>query len=123
MSELEVIGIYHADAGIRGELSYVWRKLSGGEGCALCDLTHRFVTEKSVVKAWRTQLRFSLRWLHLNELDAEIFDFVRGKTPCVIVKADDRLEIAISSDELTQMASNEDQLMSVIERQVEQRLN
>ena len=57
----------------------MWRKLSGGEGCALCDLTHRFVAEKSVVKAWRTQLRFSLRWLHLNELDAEIFDFVRGR--------------------------------------------
>lgn len=123
MNTPEVIGIYHANAGFWGELSYVWRKLSGGEGCELCDLTHRYVAEKSIVKEWRTQCRFSLRWLHLNELDVDLFEFVQGHTPCVIVKSDDTVETLISRDELSQMGGDERQLMSMIEIRTQEWLN
>ena len=39
-------GVYHADGGIVGELRYVFGKLRGTAHCALCDITHSYVSEK-----------------------------------------------------------------------------
>jgi len=36
----QIVGIYNADGGWRGELRYALGLMSGGEHCALCDITH-----------------------------------------------------------------------------------
>ena len=36
-----LVAVYHADGGVRGELSYVLGRLLGTAHCALCDITHR----------------------------------------------------------------------------------
>ncbi|MGB0646371.1 MAG: hypothetical protein ACPGQS_04305 [Bradymonadia bacterium] len=59
----------------------------------------------------------------LNELDVDLFDFVQGQTPCVIVKSNNAIETLISSDELSQMACDEHQLMSIIETRTQEWLN
>ena len=41
-------GVYHADGGIVGELRYVFGKLRGTAHCALCDITHSYVSEKNL---------------------------------------------------------------------------
>ena len=42
----KVIGIYHADGGIIGELKYFTGKLFGGSKCSLCDITHTTAGKK-----------------------------------------------------------------------------
>lgn len=42
-----IIGIYNADGGIRGELTYFFKKLAGKTKCDLCSLTHGTVSEKN----------------------------------------------------------------------------
>ncbi|WP_062070697.1 hypothetical protein [Demequina sediminicola] len=64
-----VVGIYDADGGIRGELTYVWGHLKGTAECALCDITHSHVKRK---RAWdRAIQRFDVpvRVVHRNEMD------------------------------------------------------
>jgi hypothetical protein len=36
----ELLGVYDADGGVRGELAYVWGRWRGGVHCSLCDITH-----------------------------------------------------------------------------------
>lgn len=43
----QIVGVYNADGGIIGELTYVFQKLLGNKKCSLCSLTHESVFEKS----------------------------------------------------------------------------
>ena len=80
----EIVGIYHADGGLLGELRYVVGKLLGTTHCALCDITHGAVREKSSFRSCRESLELPFRALHLNEQGAGLASFTRGKTPCVV---------------------------------------
>lgn len=40
MGDVEYLGIYDADGGVRGELAYLVGHLLGTMECALCDITH-----------------------------------------------------------------------------------
>jgi hypothetical protein len=77
-SVVEVLGIYDADGGLRGEVSYVVGKLLGRVHCSLCDVTHSPLGRK---KAWDELVRSSttpLRVVHRNELSAPEAAAVEG---------------------------------------------
>lgn len=64
---IELIGVYHADGGIIGELRYVIGKARGTAHCALCDITHGSVRRK---REWDDACRdfdITIRLVHLNE--------------------------------------------------------
>ena len=54
MSLKAIWGVYHADGGIVGELRYVFGKIRGTAHCALCDITHSYVSEKKTMKECRS---------------------------------------------------------------------
>ena len=111
----EVIGVYHANGGILGELAYVSGKLLGLTSCALCDLSHGLITEKTSVKSWRCNASFSIRFLHLNELDELTTATVQGQTPCVVLRSDDRVSLLISKEELSDMMGDESLLFARVD--------
>jgi len=113
--DIEVIGVYHANGGILGELAYVSGKILGLTSCSLCDLSHGLIFEKKSVKSWRCGASFSVRFLHLNEIDAVTSDKVQGRTPCVVVRRDDRITLLIGKDELAEMSGDESLLFARIE--------
>ena len=39
----ELVGVYHADGGLLGELRYAYGKVRGTAHCSLCDITHATV--------------------------------------------------------------------------------
>jgi hypothetical protein len=117
---MEIIGVYHANGGIFGEIAYVFGKLVGTTECALCDLTHRVVSEKSNVRSWRCSLPYPLSFLHLNELSATMSACVVNESPCVVIEHDGDLKILIRRDELKAMQGNEQSLMRCIESRVDQ---
>ena len=93
-------GVYHADGGIAGELRYVFGKLRGTAHCALCDITHSYVSEKKSMKECRSSSPVPFRLVHLNE-QSEGLKLVSEKvTPCVVAETDQGFQVIINSDEL-----------------------
>ncbi len=66
---VEVVGIYDADGGVRGELTYVVQHLLGRTECALCDVTHGGVRRKPAWDAMVADLDVPVRLVHRNEAD------------------------------------------------------
>ncbi|MDC3282395.1 hypothetical protein OAV46_05145, partial [Euryarchaeota archaeon] len=93
-------GIYHADGGIVGELQYVLGKIRGTAHCALCDITHSFVSEKKSMKACRSNSPVPFHLVHLNEQIDGLQSITEGMTPCVVAETDNGFEIILYSDEL-----------------------
>ena len=93
-------GVYHADGGIVGELRYVFGKMRGTAHCALCDITHSYVSEKKSMKECRSSSPVPFRLVHLNE-QSEALKLVSEKvTPCVVAETDQGFQVIINSDEL-----------------------
>ncbi|MGL5866272.1 MAG: hypothetical protein ACRCYX_10450 [Dermatophilaceae bacterium] len=68
MSEVvEVVGVYDADGGWRGEVAYVVGHLLGRTECALCDVTHSPVRRKPAWDAMVAGLPVPVRVVHRNE--------------------------------------------------------
>ena len=65
----ELLGVYDADGGIRGELTYVWGRWRGTAHCSLCDLTHTTWRRKQEWDALVARVPVPLRVAHRNELD------------------------------------------------------
>ncbi len=85
----EVVGVYHADGGVRGELRYAWARLVHHEHCSLCDTTHSGLLRR---RAWREmagRLPVPIRLVHLDEQPDQVRSVTVDRTPCVVaVRAD-----------------------------------
>ena len=68
----ELVGVYHADGSLLGELRYVWGKMRGTAHCALCDITHGAIREKASFRACREGQPIPLRNVHLDERDPDV---------------------------------------------------
>lgn len=100
MNQIELIGVYNADGGVIGELSYIFGKTFQAKHCELCDITHSPYRRK---KAWdelvaTLPVKFTL--LHLNELSAQLKDFVSGNAPMVILKRNGELNVLLTGAEM-----------------------
>ena len=112
---MEVIGVYHANGGLFGEVAYVFGRLFGTTECALCDLTHRLVSEKKRLRSWRCDLPYSLTFKHLNELSAQVASCVMNESPCLVLKHQGEVSILIDRHELTAMNGDEQSFMNCVE--------
>ena len=63
-----LIGVYKADGGILGELSYFFGHLVGIKSCSLCDITHSPVRRKRAWDAMVAELDAPFDLRHRNEL-------------------------------------------------------
>ncbi|MGY8645253.1 MAG: hypothetical protein ACKVIE_04050 [Candidatus Poseidoniales archaeon] len=100
MSLKTIWGVYHADGGIIGELQYVLGKIRGTAHCALCDITHSFVSEKKTMKECRSNSPVPFNLVHLNEQIDGLKSITEGMTPCVVAETKEGFEIILCSDDL-----------------------
>ena len=96
----KIYGIYHADGGIIGELSYVWGKITGTAHCSLCDITHKGISMKRDWKDFTNGLDVDFELLHLNEQTQALADFTAGKTPCVVGEESGEMKILVDAESL-----------------------
>ncbi|MEV4416168.1 hypothetical protein [Catellatospora sp. NPDC049609] len=82
----ELIGVYHADGGLIGELAYLIGKARGAAHCGLCDVTHRGVRRKREWDDMVAATGVPFRLVHLNERDADVEHASRAHTPCVLAR-------------------------------------
>ncbi len=86
----EIIGIYSADGGLRGELTCVIGKFAGNVHCELCDITYSPVRRKKAWDEFVNRLAVPLRLLHRNEAESEtdLANAARGELPCILARTD-----------------------------------
>lgn len=81
-----LIGIYHAKGTALGEIAY-WLKARAGKGhCALCEITHGSLREKSEWRDCRAELPVAVETVHLDQRSPELETFTEGRTPCVVAE-------------------------------------
>ncbi|HYO85792.1 MAG TPA: hypothetical protein VES01_04955 [Dermatophilaceae bacterium] len=64
---VEVVGVYDADGGVVGELTYVVGHLLGRTECSLCDVTHGPMRRKPEWDAMAKRIPVPVRLVHRNE--------------------------------------------------------
>ena len=112
---MKLIGVYNANGGLIGELSYVLGKLLGTRSCSLCSLSHDLIREKQHFKSWRQSLPIDFDLLHLNELDERVLKTVDGRVPCVVWVEGEQMGEILTDEDLRQMNGNEALLMSAVD--------
>ncbi len=93
MARVSLVGIYKANGGIVGEISYVLGHLVGARECNLCDITHSPFKKKSEFKKFEKQLfaefGIEFRLVHMNERTDRELASSEGREPCVLLEHED----------------------------------
>ncbi len=93
MARKTLIGVYTADGGIIGELSYFLGHLIGIRECSLCDITHSPFKKKGEFKRLENQLNqefdLNFRLVHMNERTEKELAASAGREPCVLLAHED----------------------------------
>lgn len=92
-SKKTLIGVYKADGGLVGELSYFLGHLVGLRSCSLCDITHSPIKKKSSFKSFEktllTDRGIATRLVHMNERTEAELAASKGREPCVLLQHED----------------------------------
>jgi hypothetical protein len=110
----ELVGVYHANGTVLGEVSY-WVKARLGRGhCQLCDITHGSVREKAEWRACRTELPVPFATVHLDERSPEVAQVTEGRTPCVVAVTGDGVQLLLGPDDLEQCDGSPARLVEAV---------
>jgi len=87
---MKLIGVYNADGGFAGEVSYLFGHLFGLRECTLCDITHSPFTKKAAWKALEQRLAddqgIEFVLVHKNERTTAQLAASDGREPCVLIE-------------------------------------
>lgn len=119
-----LIGVYKADGGLIGEVSYFLGHLLGVRECSLCDITHSPIMKKKAFKEFETRLRtnrgIGMRLVHMNERTEAELAASKGREPCVLLQYEDgSISMFLDYEELKAAGGR----VSSFEKLVESRLN
>ena len=114
-----LIGIYNADGGIVGELTYFFGHLIGVKSCTLCDISHSPIMKKSSFKALERHLLeehgILVRMIHLNERNEREQKASEGRVPCMLLEYPDQsISMFLDSSDLTALSGNVASLKKLI---------
>ena len=88
-----LVGIYKADGGVIGELSYFFGHLIGVRSCSLCDISHSPVKKKAAFKRLEQELLkdqgIAVKMIHLNERNERELKASIGREPCMLLEYPD----------------------------------
>lgn len=106
-----LIGVYNANGGIVGELSYVLGHLIGLRNCSLCDISHSPVKMKSSFKKLQNELLeqhgIEVKMIHRNERNELETKASEGREPCMLLQYPDQsISMFFDSAELKTLAGN-----------------
>ena len=119
-----LIGIYKADGGIVGELSYFFGHLVGVRSCSLCDITHSPIMKKSSFKALERHLLaehgVAVRMLHMNERNEREQKASKGREPCILLEYPDQsISMFLDASDLTALSGSVSSLKKLIESRLD----
>jgi hypothetical protein len=114
-----LIGVYKADGGIVGELTYFFGHLVGVRSCSLCSISHSPIMKKSSFKALEQHLLgehgIAVRMIHLNERNEREKLASEGREPCILLEyPDETISMFIDSADLTTLSGSVSSLKKLV---------
>lgn len=114
-----LIGIYKADGGIVGELSYFFGHLIGVRSCSLCNISHSPIMKKSSFKELEkfllTEHGILVRMIHLNERNEKEQKASEGREPCMLLEYPDQsISMFLDSTDLKALSGSVSSLRKLI---------
>lgn len=114
-----LIGVYKADGGIIGELSYFFGHLVGARNCSLCDISHSPIKKKSSFKALEKELlknhNIAIKMLHMNERNERELKASAGREPCMLLQyPDGSISMFLDYEELRAISGSVSSLRKLI---------
>jgi len=114
-----LIGVYKADGGIVGELTYFFGHLVGVRSCSLCSISHSPIMKKNSFKALEQHLLAEhgivVRMIHLNERNEREQLASEGREPCILLEYPDQsISMFIDSSDLTALSGSVSSLKKLI---------
>lgn len=110
--------IYNADGTFLGELKYMVNKYLYGLKCSMCEITHNTFTKK---KQWISKisgLNVNLKTVHLDEQKRDLFEFSKGKTPCVVKETEKGFSLIFSDDDLNKFNGDVEFFMNSLKNKI-----
>jgi len=111
-----LIGIYHADGGVIGELKYMSGKIFSNSHCALCDITSG--KNKQMWNKCQKNLGIDIEMVHLNERKKELIKFTNGITPCIVGQTSTNYVLIVSNKELENCNGNAEELEKILAKKL-----
>ncbi len=115
---VRLIGVYDADGTIRGELAYWLGARLGRAHCALCDITHRVIRQRSDWVKCRAALPVDFDIYHRDDQPDSVRAATGNELPVVVAKTADRIVPLLDRDDLAACAGSTDKLFDAVERAV-----
>lgn len=81
---VRLVGVYHANGSLGGEIAYWVGARLGRAHCALCDITHGTFRPKAEFARCAAGIPVPFDLVHLDERSAEVEAATDGRTPCVV---------------------------------------
>jgi hypothetical protein len=97
---IRLVGVYHADGTLMGELRYWVGARLGSAHCSLCDITHGLFRAKPEWQRERGCLGLTFDTVHLDERDDMLREATGLVTPCVTAETADGYMTLLGPDEL-----------------------
>jgi len=105
-----LIFIFDANSGAWDAFVDSAKKVLRINGCALCQVTHGLVTEKSEWRACQSELGAPVEYLHRDEIPPEMKELVEGQLPCIVAEANGETMILIDRETIGRCRGNVDDL-------------
>jgi hypothetical protein len=114
-----LIGVYNADGGIVGEISYVLGHLIGIRSCSLCDISHSPIKKKAAFKELEQHLLeehgLIVKMIHLNERNERETKASEGREPCMLLEYPDQsISMFLDSTDLKALSGSVSSLKKLI---------
>jgi hypothetical protein len=117
-----LIGVYDADGTVLGEISYFVKARLGQAHCALCDITHGLVRERTDWRAARDGLPVEFVTFHRDDQPEPVRAVSAGRLPAVIAELGDGGHVVLlDGDELESCAGDPASLVARLRAVVDDR--
>jgi len=110
-----LVGVYDADHTLRGELTYLVASRLGRAHCALCDITHGKLRERSDWKECRDSLPVPFETFHRNDMPRDVRAAAQGTMPVVVARSGEGVTVLLGPEELDACAADPQNLVRAIE--------
>jgi hypothetical protein len=111
---ISLVGVYHADGSLTGELRYWVGARLGRAHCALCDITHGHFAEKREWQRCRESLPVPFAAVHLDERDPDLLAFTGTATPSVVARTDQGLRPLLGPADLERLDGDPEALVAAL---------
>ncbi|MGH9184319.1 MAG: hypothetical protein ACRD0U_00640 [Acidimicrobiales bacterium] len=110
-----VTGVYDADGTIAGELSHFLGARFGRTHCALCDITHGWVRERSAWRVARDRLPVPFVAFHRDDQPDAVRAATGSAAPVIVAETTaGEVVVLLDSDELESCAGSPERLVEAI---------